>query len=170
MKQVFRIISESVMKHCFTEIVKQYKDGQVCSVIITDQNETRSQAQNRLYWLWLKQIEDSTGQDDEDLHVMFKRKFLAKIYARDDGEMAQLFESLNTLKRQPNYEQEVALPFAKRFLSTTQATTAQFSEYLNEIEVWAFGRGIPLKIPEDLRWIKDDRQRADAYHQRADKG
>lgn len=156
MKQVFRIISESVMKHCFTEIVKQYESGQVCSVVITDKNETRTQAQNRLYWLWLKQIKDKTGQDDDDLHVMFKRLFLAKIYARDDGEMAQLFESLNTLKRQPNYEQEVALPFAKRFLTTTQATTAQFSEYLNEIEVWAFGRGIPLKIPDDLKWIKDD--------------
>lgn len=85
MKQVFRIISESVMKHCFTEIVKQYEGGQVCSVVITDKNETRTNAQNRLYWLWLKQIKDKTGQDDDDLHVMFKRLFLAKIYARDDG-------------------------------------------------------------------------------------
>lgn len=156
MKQVFRIISESVMKHCFTEIVKQYESGQVCSVVITDKNETRTNAQNRLYWLWLKQIKDKTGQDDDDLHVMFKRLFLAKIYARDDGEMAQLFESLNTLKRQPNYEQQVALPFAKRFLTTTMATTAQFSEYLNEIEVWAFKNGMDLSVPDDLKWIKDD--------------
>jgi hypothetical protein len=37
---------------------------------------TRSEQQNRRYWLILSKISDATGHDKDELHYFFKQKFL----------------------------------------------------------------------------------------------
>lgn len=39
-------------------------------------------------------------------------------------------------------------------ISTTTANTKQFAEYLNKIEVWAYGQGLTLTVPQELEWAR----------------
>lgn len=155
-KQHFRIIDEQVMANCFAEIVKRHQDGELINVIITNKDETRSLAQNRLYWLWLHFIANKKGEFAEYYHVFFKREFLASIYAKNDGEYAELFyrikecEQYLSTARYENMAKTVAT-----LLSTKKANTKEFSEYLNRIEMWAYKQGLPpLPCPPDLKWVR----------------
>jgi hypothetical protein len=95
--------------------------------------ETRSEAQNRLYWKWLHimslHADDSgfPGADSEALHFFLKKKYLPCriVY----------FES-----------EDYFIPE-----STRDLTVKQFSEYLQRIEAWAhFEMDLNLPHPEDL--------------------
>ena len=84
MNQRFRLIDDDVFINCANAILTRYKAVKgVLNIIITDDDETRSHAQNRLYWVWLTQLQNKWGQDKDSLHIQFKRQFLARIYLRD---------------------------------------------------------------------------------------
>lgn len=159
-KQFFRLNNQNAIERCFGAIVQaveQHKDSldKVTVTIDTDSEKARSNAQNRLYWVYLHQIEQITGQDDEDWHLYFKRLFLSAIYARDDGEYAKLAQSIKEcygLISNKHYE-TMALGVIKR-ISTTTANTKQFAEYLNKIERWAYANNIPLATPQELEWAR----------------
>lgn len=155
--QCFRLVNGEVAQNCFAAIHKAVADAQdtqhkVLVTIGIDDDKARSLAQNRLYWGWLHEIEQQTGQD---LHLYFKRYFLSAIYARDDGEFAQMAESIRRCKGliSDEYYEDMAMTVIKN-ISTTKANTKQFAEYLNKIEVWAYGQGVALPVPEDLRWVR----------------
>lgn len=156
MKQRFRIISDAVMQNCVAEILIRKDKGEIVNVIITDKDETRSQAQNRLYWQWITIIADKLGNDKECQHTYFKRQLLAKIYARDDGEFALMASSIkNCQGKIPHAQYEAMANGVAKQISTTTATTSQFTEYLNDIERWAYTKNIYLPIPDDLRWVRE---------------
>lgn len=94
---------------------------------------TRSDKQNRLYFgLWLKDISQHTGYEVDEIHAMFKVKFLPQIIGQP--EMREVMGAL--------YELEY---------STTKLDTKQFSDYLNRIERFTnIEIGIQLPHPEDL--------------------
>jgi hypothetical protein len=89
----------------------------------------RSLDQNRLYWLYLTCISQETGNDKNDLHEFFKRKYCFW------NEINMFNESLITIK------------------STTTLTTKQFTEYLEKIVIFASQElGITLPNPDDLKF------------------
>lgn len=53
MKQRFRIIDDGVLSNCVVSILTRKQAGEIVNVIITDKDETRSQAQNRLMGTYL---------------------------------------------------------------------------------------------------------------------
>nr|WP_246890823.1 hypothetical protein [Acinetobacter baumannii] len=59
---------------------KAAAEGRPLVVRINQKEDDRSAAQNRLYWAWLEQIRQKTGNSKDDLHLLFKKKFLARIY------------------------------------------------------------------------------------------
>lgn len=155
MNQCFNIINETVMTNCFAEIIKRHQDGKTCHVIITDKDETRSAAQNRLYWQWVKVVADKLGNDKNSQHIYFKRFLLAKIYVRDDSSFAQMAQSIKKCYGKiPNVQYEAIANGVAKQISTTTATTAQFTEYLNDIERWAYAKEIYLPVPPDLEWVR----------------
>lgn len=157
-KQRFRIVSDDVMTSCVMAIMERKNAGEVVNVIITEKDETRSLAQNRLYWLWLNFIADKKGWSDKEIHLYLKRKFLALIYAQDDGEMLETIESLQVAKNTlpALYYERIARKVANGIRSS-QANTKQFQEYLNRIEMWAYEQGLPpLPCPPDLKWVRDE--------------
>lgn len=87
----------------------------------------RSISQNSLYWLWLTCIQDETGNDRNDLHEYFKRRFISY-------HIVSVFD----------VECDV--------YSTKGLTTAQFKEYLDKIQSSMSIEGIVLPNPEDLIW------------------
>ena len=98
-------------------------------VNITLKREKRSVDQNSLYWLWIACIMVETGNDKEFLHEFFKGKFLGY------------------------YERIVFGEVVKTTKSTTTLDTKQFTNYLEDIRVFAAAElGIVLPDPEDRYW------------------
>ena len=155
MKQRFRIIDDGVLSNCVASILARKQAGEIVNVIITDKDETRSQAQNRLYWQWVHILADKKGWSDDEMHLYFKRKFLALILARDDGEMLETIESLKVAKNSlPLSHYERLARNVADGIRSSRVNTKQFTEYLNGIEQWAYLQGVALPVPDDLRWVR----------------
>jgi hypothetical protein len=98
------------------------------TVEVTEKRVKRTISQNALYWLWLTCIAFETGNDKDELHDLFKRKYL-----------------------QP----ERVMIFEDQFLrySTTKLNTTQFKYYLDNIQVFASTElAIHLPDPKDKYW------------------
>lgn len=158
--QCFRLINGQVTENCFKAITDAVADSldtphKVVVTIGIDDDKARSNAQNRLYWKWLHELASQTGNDDEFWHLHFKRLFLARIYARDDGEFAQMADSIKWCKGVINdvlYE-NIATSVIKN-ISTTTASVQQFAEYLTKIEYWAVANGLKVTTPQELEWVR----------------
>jgi len=98
------------------------------TIEITKKRIKRTLSQNNLYWLWLCCIEFETGNDRNDLHDYFKRRYL----------MPETIEVFN--------EEQIRY-------STKHLNTLQFKTYLDKIQVFASTElGIHLPDPDDKRW------------------
>jgi len=98
-------------------------------VSIKEHREIRTLSQNRLYFLYLKCIEDETGQDKDDLHFIFKSKYLQAKNIEFGGEYHNIIKS------------------------TTELDTKQFTDYIEKIIVFASSElGIKLPDPKDLEF------------------
>lgn len=127
-----------ILKPSDKEAVKQYIDKlelgdkypyRKFKVEIKQQRELRSKDQNALYWLWLTCIMAETGNDKDDLHIVFGKKYLPKESRVLYGESVEITTS------------------------TTSLDTAQFTYYLNRIQQFANSElGIYLPNPEDLHF------------------
>ena len=159
MNQRFRLIDDDVFINCANAILERFKAGlSVTNVIITDDDETRSQAQNRLYWVWLTQLQNKWGQDKDSLHIQFKRKFLARIYLRDgtDKRLPIAVQNLQVIKGLAPHIYESQAEVVANGISTKIASTKQFTEYLNDIYTFSYAKGVLLEIPQDLAWCKGE--------------
>ncbi|AWL18206.1 hypothetical protein DIW83_03735 [Acinetobacter nosocomialis] len=128
-------------------------EGKPLVVLIAPQEKDRTKAQNRLYWMWLNQWSKKQGTDKDYEHLFFKKNFLAKIYDRDDvGQYKRTFKAVRELKasKHPAYQQ-VADGLCE-LMSTTDANTAQFTEYLNDIHAFCNKNGCYLETPDDLKF------------------
>ena len=98
------------------------------TVEVLEKKANRSISQNSLYWLWLTCIEHETGNERNDLHDLFKERFLTPEHIEVLGE--------RRLRR-----------------TTTGLNTTQFKYYLDQIQVFAATElSIKLPGPEDQYW------------------
>ena len=74
---------------------------------------TRSQQQNARYWLLLTKIAEHTGHDKDELHEMFKVKFLGTMERELAGEKITAIRSSARLK------------------------VREFRDYMEQVEHWA---------------------------------
>ena len=94
-------------------------------VTIAAARPIRSLSQNALYWLWLTAISEKTGNEKDDLHEFFAKKFL------------------------PMQEAKVFGKIIYKKTSTKELDTAIFKQYLDKIQIFASGEGIELLNPGD---------------------
>ena len=106
-------------------------------VTIKPDERNRSKAQNRLYWKWLHVIHKKTGNDEEQLHFEYKKKFLINILKRDDESYAEMCLAISNLKQSESEQFRAIADGVIRETSTTRMNTTQFTEYLNLIEAFA---------------------------------
>ncbi len=98
------------------------------TVEIIEKKANRSISQNSLYWLWLTCIEFETGNNRDDLHDIFKHKFI--------------------LPKEVNILGEKIMKW-----TTTDKDTLQFKHYLDKIQIFASTElVITLPNPEDQYW------------------
>ena len=85
--------------------------------------------QNSLYWLWLKCLQDETGEDKDRLHEYFKARYLGVSTVEVFGVDVQMSAS------------------------TTKLDTKEMTHYLDRIQQFALmDLGIALPNPSDLHW------------------
>lgn len=113
--------------------------GFYVSIFWADDDRVRSLAQNRTYWQTLTAISQHTGISKDTLHTDFKRRFLAKILARDDKAFRACFDSIKATKAylSDSEYQQLAMGVAG-LISTTKANVKQMGEYLADIEAWYY--------------------------------
>lgn len=112
-------------------------------VVIRPYRRDRSKAQNRIMWKWLTIIGNDLGYGKEEMHEDFKRRFLVPIMIRDDEQFAAMWTAVSDADNEELYQGVVKL------LSTTVLNTAQFAEYLTDIERAAYELGIALPTGDD---------------------
>ncbi|HEI8439811.1 TPA: recombination protein NinB [Acinetobacter baumannii] len=128
-------------------------EGKPLVVTIKPQSTKRSLNQNALYWDWLTEVQNKTGQDKEDLHFEFKKKFLISILRRDDEGYAEMCHAITLLKQSESEQYEAVANGVIRETSTTRLNTKQFTEYLGLIQAYASKElGVFLRSPDDTTY------------------
>jgi len=90
----------------------------------------RSIPQNKLFWMWIKCIEDETRQPNGDIHDYFCTKFLRRIATVNGKETTVVG-------------------------GTSQLNKEQFTDFLNNVHAeCATEMGIILPLPEDLHFAE----------------
>jgi hypothetical protein len=131
-------------------------EGKPLVVEIRPFDGDRSKAQNRLYWKFLSQWSKYQGTDKDSEHLFFKKKFLARIYDRDDvGKYRLTFAAVRKLKEEHHSMYQQVADGLNELISTTDASIAQFTEYLNDIHAFCLKQGCYLETPDDLKWCYD---------------
>ena len=159
-KAVFPIQSHAditkAINYMHTNYTQAINDGKPLVVEIRPESKDRSKAQNRLYWKWLHEIHRKTGNDEDQLHFEFKKKFLIGILKRDDKDYADMCLAISALKQSESAQFEAIANGVIRETSTTRMNTAQFTEYLNLIEAFALKTfGLVLPVPDDLKYLRE---------------
>ena len=152
----FRLVNDEVRDNCVKALfMAQQSSDEVLEVVIQPESRKRSLAQNRLYWMWLTQAARQWGCIEDDLHLDFKRRFLLKIYYRDDRQFAEMCDSIKTLQQMDLQKYESIAGEVIKLVSTTKASDGQMSEYLDGIYRFCYAQDLLLNVPDELKWVRD---------------
>lgn len=125
------------MGKVLAERFEKWKRGnEGVEVVIQPWKPTRSSSQNAYYWVYLGIIAKETGELENDLHQLFKRKFLAPVFRTVMGE-------------------EVSIP-----RSTTKLSKMDFGDYLDKICALT---NVPLPDPEAAGYISNSKPMKKTY-------
>lgn len=75
------------------------KVGEVLTMTLTKRKPKRTLAQNNYYWVYMDLIASETGNQAEDLHALFKKKFLRGHKVTVMGEVVEHEGSTTELSR-----------------------------------------------------------------------
>ncbi|GAF94126.1 unnamed protein product [marine sediment metagenome] len=92
--------------------LNKFKIDTPITLYLDNKEPKRSSKQNSYYWVYLTEIECETGNSKEDLHSLFKGKFLSNGFAECFGEKV------------------------RKVKSTTKLTKGEFVEFIYNIEVF----------------------------------
>ena len=148
------IIRDKSIRDNAAKMVQYIPIDPLHEVIIREHKKERSIAQNSLMWMWITLIAGERGETKNDIHFECKKNHLVKIYERDDADYAKMIESVRVVHKAGMVDE--ARNLADQIVeltSTTKSNVKQFTEYLNDIEKDAIGKGIPLPHPEDRYYI-----------------
>jgi hypothetical protein len=124
-----RKIVNEIDRNMVIAYIKRLEVGKkLYTVEVLQKNPNRTISQNSLYWLFLTCIEEETGNNRDDLHDIFKYKFI--------------------LPKEVNIFGEKIMKW-----TTTDKDTLQFKQYLDKIQIFASTElSITLPNPEDKYW------------------
>lgn len=152
----FRLVNDEVRDNCVKALFIAHQDSdEVLEVIVQPESRKRSLAQNRLYWAWVTQWANHTGDSEARAHHIFKYKFLVTIFYRDDEQYAAMCDSVKVLKGIDRGHYDKIAAHVIRQTSTTDASVKQMTEYLDRVERYCYANDFKLTIPNELAWVRD---------------
>lgn len=113
-------------KNLLGQYLNSLKEGDVLDVKIQIHRNDRTNNQNSYYWVILGVIAEDTGHTANELHEIFKRKFLPPKFATYRGE-------------------EIELPS-----TTTTLNTEEMAKYMEQIIIEAGLLGINIPPPTQV--------------------
>ena len=123
-----RKLTSEVDREMVMAFIKRLDIHKLYTVEVIEKKPTRSISQNSLYWLWLTCIAFETGEDRNELHEYFKRKWL---------------EPKDIIINNDRFQ----------YYSTKSLNKIQFKYYLDKLQVFANTElSISLPNPEDQYW------------------
>ena len=144
----FRLVNDDVRDNCVKALfMAQQSSEEVLEVVIQPESRKRSLAQNRLYWSWVTQWANHTGDSEARAHHIFKYKFLVTIFYRDDEQYAAMCDSVKVLKGIDRGHYDKIAAHVIRQTSTTDASVKQMTEYLDRVERYCYANDFKLTIP-----------------------
>ena len=123
------------------------EDGSMMVKIVST-TKKRSDAQNKLMWLWNTQVGKEYGDTKDGIHLDCKERFAVPILIRDDEAFADVWGEVENL-RSPDIKRK----FIDKCVSTSNFSTKQFTEYLKEYEHYWEANNIQLPHPEDIYYM-----------------
>lgn len=75
------------------------KDGEILTMVLTKRKPKRTLAQNNYYWVYMTLLSEETGADSEDLHALFKKKFISNRKVNVMGEVVEREGTTTNLSR-----------------------------------------------------------------------
>jgi len=118
------------------------------------EKKDRSSAQNRLSFLWYKQISEQSREDSTaDVRNYCKFTFGCNLVIEQEHEKgnSEFTEFYETLINMMNYEQCID---AMEFIQVTSILKVKpFKNYLEQIEMYAAQKDCHLTHPSDLYWL-----------------
>lgn len=151
----FRLVSDEVVGDCVKALLmaKQESDD-VLEVVIQPASNKRSLSQNRLYWKWVHQWAKYHGWSDKRTHHFFKYRFLVTIFYKADAQYAGMCDAVKALKDIEHESYNKIAAHVIRQTSTTDASTAQMTEYLDKIYRYCYAQDVMLVVPDELKWVR----------------
>ena len=114
-------------------------------IVIKEGEDNRSNKQNRLLYLWIKEIDDQTKEGKQYIRNYLKFTFGCEIVAMDDEVFSEFYTKLVSTY---TYEQCVeSMEFVE---VSSRMKVKQFASYLSDIENYAASRDLHLTHPDDL--------------------
>ena len=164
-KAVFPIQSHAditkAINYMHTNYTQAINEGKPLRVVIDQKEDKLSDAQRRLYWLWMTEYGKQRGLDKEEASAFFKYKYLSIIFNRDNvGEYPETFRVMRDLKKSGSSGYEPLRQFVSNRMSITEATTKQMAEFLTDIEMWCLKDGVRLTCPDDLKYLREHKNEA----------
>lgn len=157
----YTLVNEHILKNCIEHITREYTERKEShnpkklNVILTEEEEARTHAQNRLMWKWYHQIGEKLGMTDQAVHDTMRAMFLLQIYRTAYPEYEEVASSFIGDKL-ADEEWDAKLKLGKMCSTTGSNASVEFlSRYLNAIYQWAYIQGIPLVTPEELKWVRE---------------
>ena len=124
------------------------------SVVIKNFDESLSEKQRRLWWLWVGTICVDVGDTKDDFHNQAKERIFLPIFLRNPENHQGLCDAVATMKgiRGKATAQEYAMirKYIVDHISHMDATTSEMREALKQLESEAISLGIVLPKPEYL--------------------
>ena len=148
----FRLVSSEARSNCLAAIIETQNSKEVLEVILQPENRKRSLAQNRLYHMWVSYFSQQTGASIDEVYIEFKRRFLLRIYYTADSQFAEMCDSIKQIKDMDLAQYDSISKQVINLTSTTKASAEQMTEYLKQIERFAYTQNVMLPIPDELRW------------------
>ena len=148
MKTIVIFNAES-RQYAMQEVSDLPSDGTM-KVTIGKVTSKRSEAQNRLSWLWYGIRGEETGNTPEYEHAFCKLRYGVPIMRRDSEEFCYAYD---TFIKPHGYEEKLAFIMNTDFPVTRDMSTKQYSEYLDTIDRESAEFGIQLPHPEDIYYM-----------------
>lgn len=149
----FRLVNNEVRDRCVKALfMAQQSSEEVLEVVIQPESRKRSLAQNRLYHMWVSYFSQQTGASIDEVYIEFKRRFLLRIYYTADSQFAEMCDSIKQLEQLDLAKYKSISKQVIVMTSTTKANVEQMTEYLNQINRFAYSQNIMLPIPDDLKY------------------
>ena len=145
MKQKFVIHSDSIRRNLIARLEMMPLDP-VQEVVIQPHKRNRSLDQNAYYWNIITIIAADLGMTKDELHMVYKEKFLVPIFSRDSKGYATMCSAVQALPR--GTDRDDAWQTVIENTSTTQCNVKQMSEYIDDCSHHATSLGIRLPAPE----------------------